>query len=200
MATGHQHHVHCTFSCNIPASAQGHTFSHFNFHNCNYTIRVLGIKFHRLLDRNYRLATKRPPKLHQLLTGVGIDPRKYLIMIIVLCNILELNPHISRIMMTSSNGNISALLAICAGNSPVPGEFPTQRPVPRSFDVFLDLRLNKRLSKQPWGWWFESLSRPLWRHHNGYFLIHLREWNVTNFDCSQWLGVRFVMSHHWIRQ
>ena len=34
----------------------------------------------------------------------------------------------------------SALLAICAGNSPVPGEFPTQRPVTRSFDVFLDLR------------------------------------------------------------
>ena len=41
----------------------------------------------------------------------------------------------------------SALLAICAGNSPVPGEFPTQRPVTRSFDVFFDLRLNKRLSK-----------------------------------------------------
>ena len=38
----------------------------------------------------------------------------------------------------------SALLAICAGNSPVPGEFPTQRPVTRSFDVFFDLRLNKR--------------------------------------------------------
>ena len=44
----------------------------------------------------------------------------------------------------------SALLAICAGNSPVPGEFPTQRPVTRSFDVFFDLRLNKRLSKQSW--------------------------------------------------
>ena len=39
-------------------------------------------------------------------------------------------------MMTSSNGNISALLAICAGNSPVTGEFPAQRPVTRSFDVF----------------------------------------------------------------
>ena len=50
-------------------------------------------------------------------------------------------------MMTSSNGNISALLAICAGNSPVPGEFPAQRPVTRSFDVFFDLRLNNRLSK-----------------------------------------------------
>ena len=44
----------------------------------------------------------------------------------------------------------SALLAICAGNSPVPGEFPTQRPVTQSFDVFFNLRLNKRLSKQSW--------------------------------------------------
>ena len=41
----------------------------------------------------------------------------------------------------------SALLAICAGNSPVPGEFRTQRPVTRSLGVFFDLRLNKRLSK-----------------------------------------------------
>ena len=60
----------------------------------------------------------------------------------------------------------SALLAICAGNSPVPGEFPTQRPVTRSFDVYFDLRPNKRLSKQSWGWWFEPQSRPLWRHRN----------------------------------
>ena len=60
----------------------------------------------------------------------------------------------------------SAWLAICAGNSPVPGEFPAQRPVTRSFDVFFDLRLNKRLSKQSWGWWFDTLSRPLWRHCN----------------------------------
>ena len=60
----------------------------------------------------------------------------------------------------------SALLAICAGNSPVPGEFLAQRPVTRSFDVFFDLRLNKRLSKQSWGWWFETPSRPLWRHCN----------------------------------
>ena len=60
----------------------------------------------------------------------------------------------------------SALLAICAGNSPVSGEFPTQRPVTRSFDVFFDLRLNKWLSKQSWGWWYETLSCPLWRQCN----------------------------------
>ena len=61
----------------------------------------------------------------------------------------------------------SALLLICAGNPPVPGEFPTQRPVTRSFDVYFDLRPNKRLSKQSWGWWVETLSRPFWRHRNG---------------------------------
>ena len=60
----------------------------------------------------------------------------------------------------------SALLALCAGSSPVSGEFPAQRPVTRSFDVFFDLRLNKRLSKQSWGWWFETPSRSLWRHRN----------------------------------
>ena len=60
----------------------------------------------------------------------------------------------------------SALLAICAGNSPVPGEFPTQRPVTRSFDVYFDLRPDNRLSKQSWGWWFETLSHSLWRHRN----------------------------------
>ena len=37
---------------------------------------------------------------------------------------------------------------ICAGNSPVSYEFPAQKPVTRSFDIFFDLRLNKRLSKQ----------------------------------------------------
>ena len=68
--------------------------------------------------------------------------------------------------MTSSNGSFPALQAICAGNSPVDGEFPAQRPVTWSFDIFFDLRLNKRLSKESWGWWFEMPSRPLSRHSN----------------------------------
>ena len=40
----------------------------------------------------------------------------------------------------------SASLAICVGNSPVPGEFTTQRPVTRSFEALFDVRLNKRFS------------------------------------------------------
>ena len=67
-------------------------------------------------------------------------------------------------MITSSNGNIFRVT--CAWNSPVTGEFLAQRPVTRSFDVFFNLRPNKRLSKQSRGWWFETPLRPLWRHYN----------------------------------
>ena len=63
--------------------------------------------------------------------------------------------------MTSSNGNIFRV----TGPSVI-GEFPSQRPVTRSFDVFFDLRLNKRLSTQSWDWWFETPSGSLWRHCN----------------------------------
>ena len=83
----------------------------------------------------------------------------------------------------------SALLAICAGNSPVIGEFLAQRPVTWSFDVFFDLRLNEWLSKQSWGWWFETPTRPLWRHSNVTDKIPPGSWYwkgnsviVTNFS------------------
>ena len=49
----------------------------------------------------------------------------------------------------------SALLALCSRNLPVTGEFLSQRPVARSFDVFFDL-----------SWWYEAQSRSLWRHCN----------------------------------
>ena len=70
------------------------------------------------------------------------------------------------IMKMSSNGNIFRVIGHCAGNSLVTGEFPAQRPVTRSFGVFFDLRPIKRLSKQSWGWWFETQSRSLWPHGN----------------------------------
>ena len=75
----------------------------------------------------------------------------------------------------------SAWLVLCAGNSPVPGEYSAQRPVTRSFDAFFDLRLNKRLSKQSWGWWFETQSHSLWRHSNVSFISSgYREWNMRH--------------------
>ena len=60
----------------------------------------------------------------------------------------------------------SALLALCVGNSPVTNEFSLQRPVTRSFDVFFDLRLNKRLRKQSIRRWLETPWHWLWRHCN----------------------------------
>ena len=66
----------------------------------------------------------------------------------------------------------SALLAHCV----VTGEFPAQRLVTRSFNIFFDL--NKRLGKQSWGWWFETPSRSLWRHCNViYFTVLL--WSTS---------------------
>ena len=88
---------------------------------------------------------------------------KVLLFVLVILNTF-LSSLVFGIMMTSSNGNISALLVLWAGNSPVTGEFPSQRPVTRNFDVFFDPRLNKRLSKQSRGWWLETPSCSLWRH------------------------------------
>ena len=70
--------------------------------------------------------------------------------------------------MTSSNGNIFRVASPLCDEFSGPGEFPTQRPVTRSFDVFFDLRLNKRLSNQPYGWWFETPSCSLWRQCNDF--------------------------------
>ena len=72
-------------------------------------------------------------------------------------------------------GIFSAVLAPCAGNSPVTGEFPSQRPLMRSVCVFWGL--NKRLSKLSRRWWFETQSRSLWRHCNfKSALFRVRAW------------------------
>ena len=96
----------------------------------------------------------------------------------------------------------SALVAIYAGNSPVPCEFPAQRPVTRSFDVFFDLRLNKRLSKQSWGWWFETLSHPLWRRRNGLWISVAQmpvDQATTWQKFNDWpLHAYSVISHQWV--
>ena len=99
----------------------------------------------------------------------------------------------------------SALLALCAGNSPVNGEFPSQRPVTQSFDVSFDLRLNKRPSKQLWGWWFETPSRPLWCHYNvaGILVIQnswspmLMQWRYYSLALSHALAYSRKHMHHY---
>ena len=70
-------------------------------------------------------------------------------------------------------------LALCAGNSPVTGEFPAQWPVTRSFDVFFDLRLNKRLSKQ------KREAGDLRRHRAYYDVIVMVLFQVSHGD---WLN------------
>ena len=100
--------------------------------------------------------------------------------------------------MTSSNGNIFRVTGLCAGNSPVTGEFPSQKASYAEnvsiwwrhheyqacwytnrfnnaeivsmiwflHELMNDLRLNKQLSKQSCGWWFETSSSSLWRQCN----------------------------------
>ena len=69
----------------------------------------------------------------------------------------------------------SALLALCAGNSPVTDEFPAQCPVTRSFDVFLDLCLTKLLNKQSRRSRFKSPSYTLrlQRNVNQIYLVKM---------------------------
>ena len=95
------------------------------------------------------------------------------------------------LMMTSSNGNIFRVTGHLCGEFTGPGEFPTQRPVTRGFDVFFDLRLNIRLSKQPWGWWFETLSPPLWRHRNAF------SWLLSVIS-QRWIWPLFLLTNRLI--
>ena len=60
----------------------------------------------------------------------------------------------------------STLLTLLCGEFTGHRLIPTQRPMTLSFDIFFNLRRNKRSSKQSWGWWFETLSCLLWRHCN----------------------------------
>ena len=83
----------------------------------------------------------------------------------------------------------SALLALCAGNSPVTGEFPLQRPVMQNFCVFFELRQNKKLSKQSRRWWFETPTCSLWRHCK-----EIRLWNHERYAIPRPYGRAIGMS------
>ena len=87
---------------------------------------------------------------------------------------------------------------------------PSQRPVTRSFDVFFDLRLNKRFSRQSWGWWFETPLCPLWRHRNAWLMhrfgVETQIWQcqpspaeeITQLVCL--MNVVFVVRPHAIHR
>ena len=93
--------------------------------------------------------------------------------------------HLGVNMMTSSNGNIFRV------TGPLCGEISTKRPVMRSFDVFLDLRLNKRLSKQSWGWWFETLSCSLWCHCNTNSKQFLSSYQLCTYE---WYSIQMLIT------
>ena len=78
--------------------------------------------------------------------------------------------------MTSSNGNVFRVTGLCAGATDA------------ELWCFLDLRLNKRLSKQSWGWWFETPSSSLWRHCNVLSMCPAPPQRQTRFLCQiTWL-------------
>ena len=91
----------------------------------------------------------------------------------------------------------SELLALCVGNSPVNGEFSSQRPVTRSFDVSLDMRLNKRWSEQSSGWSFETPSRSSWRHYNALCIIRGMYCVSTFLVCNK--KKLYKTFSHWTR-
>ena len=101
----------------------------------------------------------------------------------------------------------SALLALCVGNSSVTGEFLAQRPLTRSYDVFFDLRLNNRLSKQSWGWLFETPSCSLWHHCHDFantifkciFLRVVCRMLISNFAgvCSRGFSYQWAIFVWW---
>ena len=94
------------------------------------------------------------------------------------------------VTMTSSNGTFSALLTLCAENSVVTGEFPSQRPLTRNFEVFFDLHLKTRVSKQSRRWWFEKPSRSFWRTVMS--LVHCEGHLPVEWPEMQCLNISFV--------
>ena len=99
-----------------------------------------------------------------------------------------LSPHILHVrMMTSSNKTFSALLALCEGNPPITSGFPSQRPVTRVFDVFFDLRLNKRLSNNR----DHGNLRRYRVHYDVNVMSMSRQANITTYSACKYL----IISH-----
>ena len=157
---------HSTIWLHFPHTNPNFDFSFWKAITVTATIPYTEISRQSLSDNSSRPASTNwlPLFIHpDHITMSDVDSAHHTIKL-PLC--LWVTNHTLR-MMTSSNGNIFRVTGPLCGEFTGPGEFPTQRPVTWSFDVFFDLRLNKRLSKQPRGWWFETLSLSLWRHCNG---------------------------------
>ena len=75
------------------------------------------------------------------------------------------------LMMTSSNGCIFRVTSHLCGEFTVPRWIPRTKASDAELWYFFDLRPSKCLSKQSWGWWFETPSCPLWRQCNVMFSL-----------------------------
>ena len=91
------------------------------------------------------------------------------------------------IIMTPSNGKIFRVTGPLWGEPLVTGGFTPQGPVTRSFAVFFDLRLDKLLSKQSRRQWFETPSRPLWRHCNVWYIYPYPQGCISGTEASVWV-------------
>ena len=140
------------------------TIARFENIHCSRHNECGGVSNHQrldcLLNRLFRRRSKKTWKIHRwpwIICQEAVCPWRH-------------DKHV--IVLTQSRWRhqmetFSALQALCAGNSQVSGEFPAQRRVTRTFDVFFDLHLIKQLSKHSRGWWFETLSHPLWKKSYG---------------------------------
>ena len=110
-------------------------------------------------------------------------------------------------MMTSSNGNILSVAGHLCGEFTGPRWIPRTKASDAELWCFFYLRLNKRLSKQSWGWWFETLSHPLWRHCNAEVPQRVGpSWGESKFNGDRWIpltngqynaeGVSIPWRHH----
>ena len=106
------------------------------------------------------------------------------------------SPELLSTMMTSSNGNIFRVTGPLCEAFTCHQWIPSQRPVRWSFDVFFDLCLNKPLSKQSWGWWFEQPSCSSWRHCNDDIWVMVLVNNQLPISHSYILHFKEVMIQH----
>ena len=116
-------------------------------------------------------------------------------------------------MMTTSNGNIFRVTGHLSGEFTGHRWIPCTKTRTRSFDVFFDLRLNKRLSKQSWGQWFDSrfkiqTSFIPWKyrysylhHYNGHLAKHVIEWQydiIWRLSLRHLAAVMIATSHNMV--
>ena len=91
----------------------------------------------------------------------------------------------------------SALLAICAGNSPVTCEFTAQRLVTRSFDVFFDLLLDKQIN----GWVINREAGGLGRnrtHYDATVILWFTEKLVPVFVILHVMSMNVLIKGTWL--